>query len=230
MTSALVGSRVAQPLTSCPVCSFPFRLLGPSFPISQRLLSRQTQFQIPKFSSAKRQQSTMSASLPAGTRALPAIFARGGTSNGLVLHARDLPSDRSLWRDVLAPAMGSPDPLHGRQLDGMGGGLSSTSKVCVISPRGRDPEAGDGVDADVDFTFVQVGVRDGTLDLGGNCGNSECTLKPLSSFVRHISRAVIDLHGSPKAQRISTPIFCLKIRDYSLSLAVTHSPRETLLI
>jgi 2-methylaconitate cis-trans-isomerase PrpF len=59
--------------------------------------------------------------------------------------------------------MGSPDP-YGRQLNGMGGGISSTSKVCVLSRSSRP-------DADIDFTFLQVGIKDGRLDLAGNCGN-----------------------------------------------------------
>lgn len=93
----------------------------------------------------------------------PAIFARGGTSNGLLIRRQDLPSDRAEWQPILSSAMGSPDP-YGRQLNGMGGGISSTSKICVLSRSSR-------ADADVDFTFVQVGIKDGKLDLAGNCGN-----------------------------------------------------------
>lgn len=62
--------------------------------------------------------------------ALPAQFWRGGTSKGLLIHRKDLPAAREDWAPLLRGAMGSPDP-HGRQLDGMGGGLSSLSKVCV---------------------------------------------------------------------------------------------------
>lgn len=68
--------------------------------------------------------------------------------------------------------MGSPDP-YGRQLDGMGSGISSTSKICVLSPSSRQ-------DADVEFTFVQVGIRDGSLDLAGNCGNMSAVVGPVS--------------------------------------------------
>ena len=66
-------------------------------------------------------------------RRLPALFMRGGTSNGLVFDSRDLPADRALWDAIFLAAMGSPDP-NGRQLDGMGGGVSSLSKVCVLAP------------------------------------------------------------------------------------------------
>ena len=66
--------------------------------------------------------------------------------------------------------MGSPDPIHARQLNGMGGGVSSLSKICVVSPptqelRSRFPGL------DVSYTFAQVGIRDGVVDYSGNCGN-----------------------------------------------------------
>ncbi|KAI0391326.1 DUF453-domain-containing protein [Xylariaceae sp. FL0594] len=147
-----------------------------------------------------------------GQRSIPALFVRGGTSTGLVLRAEDLDGDGDAdggrmerWKDVLATAMGSPDPVHGRQLDGMGGGVSSTSKVCVLAPPPRpsssssfsrsrsrvrllaEPETRDGKEeeeevqeADVDFTFVQVGIRDGELDLAGNCGNMSAVVGPVA--------------------------------------------------
>jgi 2-methylaconitate cis-trans-isomerase PrpF len=55
----------------------------------------------------------------------------------------------------------------------MGGGISSTSKICVLAPSQRD-------DADVDFTFVQVGIRDGSLDIAGNCGNMSAVVGPVA--------------------------------------------------
>lgn len=66
--------------------------------------------------------------------------------------------------------MGSPDPF-GRQLDGMGSGVSSTSKIVVLGEASRD-------DVDVDFTFVQIGIRDGAVDMGGNCGNMSAMVGP----------------------------------------------------
>ncbi|KAI1096483.1 DUF453-domain-containing protein [Rostrohypoxylon terebratum] len=105
------------------------------------------------------------------TRRFPATFVRGGTSTGLVIQRHDLPPQDE-WPAVLPAAMGAPDP-YGRQLDGMGGGISSTSKVCVVSSSERR-------DADVDFTFVQVGIRDGVLDLAGNCGNMSSAVGPVA--------------------------------------------------
>jgi 2-methylaconitate cis-trans-isomerase PrpF len=67
--------------------------------------------------------------------------------------------------------MGSPDAQFGLQLNGMGSGLSSTSKIVILGPPSRD-------DVDVDFTFVQVGIRDGVLDMAGNCGNMSSIVGP----------------------------------------------------
>ena len=91
------------------------------------------------------------------TRSFPASFVRGGTSNGLIINRSDLPKDVGSWQPILSSAMGSPDPF-GRQLNGIGQGISSTSKICVISASDRE-------DADVDYTFVQVGVGKGDLDV-----------------------------------------------------------------
>ncbi|KAK5989114.1 3-methylitaconate isomerase [Cladobotryum mycophilum] len=70
--------------------------------------------------------------------------------------------------------MGSPDAQHGRQLDGMGSGLSSTSKVVILGTPRCSPRR----DVDVEFTFVQVGIRDGALDTAGNCGNMSSIVGP----------------------------------------------------
>ncbi len=103
---------------------------------------------------------------------LNAVFMRGGTSKAIMLHERDLPADRGRWPALFRAAMGSPDP-GGRQLDGMGGGISSLSKVCVIGPPGR-------ADADVDYTFAQVSVRDGAVDFSANCGNMSSAVGPFA--------------------------------------------------
>ena len=101
-----------------------------------------------------------------------AVFARGGTSKALVFHAKDLPQDRAQWDRIFVSAMGSPDP-YGRQLDGMGGGVSSLSKVCVVGPASRP-------DADVDYTFAQVQVKEARVDYQGNCGNMSSAIGPFA--------------------------------------------------
>lgn len=103
---------------------------------------------------------------------LPAVFMRGGTSKALMLHRHDLPAAQAEWDPIFLRAMGSPDP-NGRQLDGMGGGLSSVSKVCVLSRSSRP-------DADIDYTFAQVMVKDAHVDYSGNCGNMSSAVGPFA--------------------------------------------------
>jgi 2-methylaconitate cis-trans-isomerase PrpF len=97
---------------------------------------------------------------------------RGGTSNAIMFLERDLPRDRAWWDRIFAAALGSPDP-NGRQLDGMGGGLSSLSKICIIGPPTHP-------DADVDYTFAQVTIRNGVVDYSGNCGNMSSAVGPFA--------------------------------------------------
>jgi 2-methylaconitate cis-trans-isomerase PrpF len=99
---------------------------------------------------------------------LRAVFMRGGTSKAVFFRREDLPQvrdpdDPREWDDIFRTVMGSPDP-KARQLDGMGGGLSSLSKVAVVS------QSKTAV-ADIDFTFAQIGVRDGAVGYRGTCGN-----------------------------------------------------------
>lgn len=101
-----------------------------------------------------------------------AVFARGGTSKALIFHTQDLPADRAKWDGIFVSAMGSPDP-YGRQLDGMGGGVSSLSKVCIVGPASRP-------DADVDYTFAQVQVKEARVDYQGNCGNMSSAIGPFA--------------------------------------------------
>jgi 2-methylaconitate cis-trans-isomerase PrpF len=103
---------------------------------------------------------------------IPAVFMRGGTSNAIVFNARDLPRERALWDEIFLAAIGSPDP-YGRQLDGMGGGISSLSKVCVVGPSSRS-------DADIDYTFAQVSVKEAKVDYSGNCGNMSSAMGPFA--------------------------------------------------
>jgi 2-methylaconitate cis-trans-isomerase PrpF len=105
-------------------------------------------------------------------RRIRAVYMRGGTSRALFFHAEDLPASRPARDRILAAALGSPDP-YGRQLDGLGGGISSLSKACIIAPASH-PEA------DVDYTFAQVDVRTGLVDYAGNCGNCSAAVGPFA--------------------------------------------------
>lgn len=102
----------------------------------------------------------------------PATFYRGGTSKALVFRASDLPAERADWDRIFTAAMGVPDP-NGRNLDGMGGGLSSLNKVCIVGPVSREG-------ADVDFTFAQLSIDDPVVDYGGNCGNMSAAIGPFA--------------------------------------------------
>lgn len=103
---------------------------------------------------------------------IKAVFMRGGTSKAVVFHARDLPADRHRWDRIFLDVLGSPDP-SGRQLDGMGGGVASLSKVCVVGPATR-------ADADLDYTFAQVLVRKASVDYSANCGNMSSAIGPFA--------------------------------------------------
>ncbi len=100
------------------------------------------------------------------------MFMRGGTANAVVFHQKDLPADRLLWDAIFLAAIGSPDP-YGRQLDGMGGGFTAVSKVCVIGPPTRD-------DADIDYTFAQIPVKEQRVEYAANCGNMSAAMGPFA--------------------------------------------------
>ena len=105
-------------------------------------------------------------------RKYPAVFMRGGTSRAIFFHEKDLPKASAERDAVFLKVLGSPDP-NGRQLDGLGGGVSSLSKVAVVAPSSR-------ADADVDFTFAQVGVREKIVDYAGTCGNISSAVGPFA--------------------------------------------------
>jgi 4-oxalomesaconate tautomerase len=86
---------------------------------------------------------------------------RAGTSRGLYFEATDLPADPAERDELLLRLMGTPDP---RQIDGLGGATSLTSKVAIVSPS-------EATDVDVDYLFLQLGVDEATVSDRQNCGN-----------------------------------------------------------
>lgn len=98
---------------------------------------------------------------------IPATYMRGGTSKGVFFRLDDLPERCRLpgaARDaLLLRVIGSPDP-YGKQIDGMGGATSSTSKAVILSPSSRPGH-------DVDYLFGQVSIDKAFVDWSGNCGN-----------------------------------------------------------
>jgi 2-methylaconitate isomerase len=103
---------------------------------------------------------------------IPAIYMRGGSSKGVFFHEMDLPTDRSARDEIFLRTIGSPDP-YGRQLNGMGGGVSSVSKAVIIGKPSR-------ADADLDYTFAQVAVGAPKVDYASNCGNLSSAVGPFA--------------------------------------------------
>jgi len=101
---------------------------------------------------------------------IPCTLYRGGTSRGLLFLEEHLPYPREVLARILLRMFGSPDA---RQIDGVGGGTSLTSKALIV---GREPTS----ETDVRMTFAQVGVTVGTVDWGGNCGNMTTAVGPFA--------------------------------------------------
>jgi 2-methylaconitate cis-trans-isomerase PrpF len=120
------------------------------------------------------------------------VFMRAGTSRGAFLREEDLPRDPALRERLILAIYGSPDF---RQIDGLGGATSLTSKVAIIGPPSRP-------DADVDYTFGQVRVDEARVDFRGNCGNISAGIGPfaieegLVAATEGISRVRIHLVNS----------------------------------
>lgn len=101
---------------------------------------------------------------------LPVTIMRGGTSKGIYILEKDLPADQETWEPLLLRMMGSPDK---KQIDGLGGSQSVTSKVAIVKKSERD-------DADVDYTFAQVSVDKPLVSYKGNCGNISSGVGPFA--------------------------------------------------
>lgn len=107
---------------------------------------------------------------------IPATYMRGGTSKGVFFRLKDLPQQAQVagkYRDqLLLRVIGSPDP-YAKQIDGMGGATSSTSKTVIVS-KSQVPEH------DVDYLFGQVAIDQPFVDWSGNCGNLSSAVGPFA--------------------------------------------------
>src|SRR5438067_4059681 len=105
---------------------------------------------------------------------IPATYMRGGTSKGVFFRLQDLPEPAQVpgeARDkLLMRVIGSPDP-YGKQIDGMGGATSSTSKTVIVANSTRPGH-------DVDYLFGQVSIDKPFVDWSGNCGNLSAAIGP----------------------------------------------------
>ncbi|MFJ7144105.1 MAG: 2-methylaconitate cis-trans isomerase PrpF [Pseudomonas protegens] len=120
---------------------------------------------------------------------IPATYMRGGTSKGVFFNLQDLPEAAQLpgaARDaLLLRVIGSPDP-YDKQIDGMGGATSSTSKTVILSKSIK-------ADHDVDYLFGQVAIDKAFVDWSGNCGNLSAAV---GSFA--ISSGLVDASRIPQ--------------------------------
>jgi probable AcnD-accessory protein PrpF len=120
---------------------------------------------------------------------IPATYMRGGTSKGVFFRLQDLPERAQVpgaARDaLLLRVIGSPDP-YGKQIDGMGGATSSTSKTVILSKSTRPGH-------DVDYLFGQVSIDKAFVDWSGNCGNLSAAV---GSFA--ISSGLVDRDSVPR--------------------------------
>ena len=120
---------------------------------------------------------------------IPATYMRGGTSKGIFFRLHDLPPAAQVpgaVRDaLLLRVIGSPDP-YGKQIDGMGGATSSTSKTVIVSKSAR-------ADHDVDYLFGQVSIDKPFVDWSGNCGNLSAAVGPFA-----ISNGLVDASRVPR--------------------------------
>lgn len=134
---------------------------------------------------------------------IPCTLMRGGTSKGPFFLASDLPRDTQLRDRVLLAAMGSPDP---RQIDGVGGADSLTSKVAIVSRSARP-----GID--VDYLFAQVSVDRPLVDVTPNCGNMLAGVGPFA-----IERGLV------AAQNPVTPVRIYMVNTGNVAIAQVPTP------
>lgn len=133
---------------------------------------------------------------------VPATYMRGGTSKGVFFNLNDLPESAQVAgksRDnLLLRVIGSPDP-YAKQIDGMGGATSSTSKTVIVSKSDRS-------DHDVDYLFGQVSIDKAFVDWGGNCGNLSAAVGPFA-----IHSGLIDPDSVPNDGIVSVRIWQVNI-------------------
>ena len=100
----------------------------------------------------------------------PCTIMRGGTSKGIFLMEKDLPEDPEVRNRIILAVFGSPDM---RQIDGLGGADSLTSKLAIIGPAKRP-------DYDIDYNFGAVGIDKAFVDYSANCGNISSAVGPFA--------------------------------------------------
>ena len=134
---------------------------------------------------------------------IPATYMRGGTSKGVFFNLNDLPAAAQVpgeARDkLLLRVIGSPDPYQ-KQIDGMGGATSSTSKTVILSKS-------ESADHDVDYLFGQVSIDKPFVDWSGNCGNLSAAVGPFA-----VSNGLVDPARLPENGVVDVRIWQVNIQ------------------
>jgi Uncharacterized protein conserved in bacteria len=123
------------------------------------------------------------------------VIMRGGTSKGVFFRENDLPCDIEERKRVILKVMGSPDK---RQIDGLGGADILTSKVAIIGPPSKE-------DADLDYSFGQIGINEPIIDWGFVCGNLSAAVGPFA-----VEEGLIKAQGL----RTSVKVYCPNVGKY----------------
>jgi len=142
---------------------------------------------------------------------IPATYIRGGTSKGVFFRLQDLPpaaQQPGAARDkLLMRVIGSPDP-YAKQIDGMGGATSSTSKTVIVAPASRPGH-------DVDYLFGQVAIDKAFVDWSGNCGNLSAAVGPFA-----VASGFLDANRIPENGVVTVRIWQANIQK----TIVAHVP------
>ncbi|VCU71035.1 3-methylitaconate isomerase [Pigmentiphaga humi] len=133
-----------------------------------------------------------------------AVYMRGGTSRAIIFKSDALPPTPAERDRVFLAALGSPD-IGRRQLDGLGGGISSLSKIAIVGPPSRP-------DADVDYTFGQVAIDAPLVQYKGNCGNISSAIGPFA-----VDEGMVAVSGERAGIRIhNTNTGKILVADFAL--------------
>jgi 2-methylaconitate cis-trans-isomerase PrpF len=117
-------------------------------------------------------------------RSIPVAYYRGGTSRALMFLDSDLPASQAERSSIFLHTIGAPDPYQ-RQLNGLGAGISSLSKVCIVAA----DEHAKANKCDVSYTFVGIGIEKAEVDYNGNCGNMSAAIGPYAFNKRLLERS-----------------------------------------
>ncbi len=141
-----------------------------------------------------------------GQRQIPCMLMRGGTSKGPFFDLRDLPADSRLRDKILLRVMGSPDP---RQIDGLGGAETVTSKVVMVEPSKRP-----GID--VDYLFAQVDIEGPIVDTSPPCGNMMAGVGPFA-----LERGMVAVSGE------ETRVMIYNVNTKTVIETIVQTPNGT---